>query len=89
MRYLIDSNWVIDSLLDVQEAVELLDTLATDGFAVSILTYMETYQGTLRASDCGFPASIRAIFRHCAGAAVLTGGRAAVRAATPNVAAAG
>ncbi len=48
MRYLIDSNWVIDSLLDVQEAVELLDTLATDGFAVSILTYMETYQGTLR-----------------------------------------
>lgn len=48
MRYLIDSNWVIDNLLSVQEAVDLLDQLAGDGFAVSIFTYMEAYQGTLR-----------------------------------------
>lgn len=49
MRYLIDSNLVIDNLLNVQEVVDLLDTLSTDGFAVSIITYMEAYQGTLRA----------------------------------------
>ncbi len=48
MRQLIGSNWVIDNLLDTREAVELHDTLSTDGFAVSIFTYMETYQGTLR-----------------------------------------
>jgi len=48
MRYLVDSNWVIDNLLNTQDAVDLLETLATDGFAVSIFTYMEAYQGTLR-----------------------------------------
>ncbi len=53
MRYLIDSNVVIDSLLNVQEAVDLLDELSEDGFAVSIFTYMEAYQGTLRAQATG------------------------------------
>jgi tRNA(fMet)-specific endonuclease VapC len=48
MRYLIDSNLVIDTLLNVQEGIDLLDTLSADGFAVSIITYMEAYQGTLR-----------------------------------------
>ncbi len=49
MRYLVDSNWIIDNLLNVQEAVDLLDKLSGDGFAVSIITYMEVYEGTLRA----------------------------------------
>ncbi|MDQ2783683.1 MAG: type II toxin-antitoxin system VapC family toxin [Chloroflexota bacterium] len=49
MRYLIDSNWIIDNLLNVQEAVDLLDKLSADGIAVSIITYMEVYEGTLRA----------------------------------------
>jgi len=49
MRYLIDSTWVIDNLLGLTEAVALLDTLEPDGYAVSILSYMEAYQGTLRA----------------------------------------
>ncbi len=49
MRYLIDTNWIIDNLLGLPEAVELFDKLETDGFAVSIFTYMEAYQGTLRA----------------------------------------
>ncbi len=49
MRYLIDSNWIIDNLLNTQEAVDLLDTLSVNGFAVSIITYMEVYEGTLRA----------------------------------------
>ncbi len=49
MRYLIDSNWIIDNLINEEAAVDLLDTLAADGFAVSIITYMEVYEGTLRA----------------------------------------
>ncbi len=48
MRYLVDSNWMIDNLLNIQKAVELLETLSASGFAVSIFTYMEVYQGTLR-----------------------------------------
>ncbi len=49
MRYLIDSNGIIDSLLNVQEAVDLLDTLSADDIAVSIITYREVYEETLRA----------------------------------------
>jgi predicted nucleic acid-binding protein len=49
MRYLVDSTWVIDNLLGLPEAVELLDALEPDGYTVSILSYMEAYQGTLRA----------------------------------------
>lgn len=49
MRYLVDSNWIIDNLLNVQEAVDLLDKLSADGIAVSIITYMKVYEGTLRA----------------------------------------
>lgn len=49
MPYLIDSDVVIDHLADVLTATKLLDSLASDGIAVSIITYMETYQGVLRS----------------------------------------
>src|SRR6266487_2182546 len=49
MPYLIDSDVVIDHLADVKAATELLEQLATDGIAVSIITYMEAYQGVLRS----------------------------------------
>lgn len=48
MPYLIDSNWVIQHLLGTSDAAELLRSLAPDGIAVSIITYMESVQGTLR-----------------------------------------
>jgi tRNA(fMet)-specific endonuclease VapC len=51
MAYLIDSDWVIDHLSDVQEAVELLDALADENLAISIITYMEVYQGVARSPD--------------------------------------
>jgi predicted nucleic acid-binding protein len=41
MPYLIDTDWVIDLLASVPEAVQLLDRLAQDGIAISIITYME------------------------------------------------
>lgn len=49
MPYLIDTDWVIDLLASVPEAVQLLDHLAQDGIAISIITYMEAYQGVERS----------------------------------------
>src|SRR5713101_1040119 len=49
MPYLIDSDVVIDHLADVPAATTLLEHLAADGIAVSIITYMEAYQGVLRS----------------------------------------
>jgi tRNA(fMet)-specific endonuclease VapC len=48
MPYLIDSDWIIDHLKQVPEATSLLDTLVGDGLFISIITYMEAFQGTLR-----------------------------------------
>ena len=50
MPYLVDTDWVIDHLANVPEAVQLLDRLAPEGIAISIITYMEVYQGVLRSS---------------------------------------
>jgi predicted nucleic acid-binding protein len=62
MPYLIDSNWVIQHLLDVSEAVVLLRRLAPAGIAVSIITYMESFQGTLRAPPTYTPERFQAFF---------------------------
>jgi predicted nucleic acid-binding protein len=51
MPYLIDTDWMIDRLDDVPEAAALLDTLSSEGIAVSIITYLELYQGVLRSED--------------------------------------
>ena len=49
MPYLVDTDWVIDLLASVPEALQLLDRLAQDGIAISIITYMEAYQGVERS----------------------------------------
>ena len=49
MPYLIDTDWVIDLLASVPEALQLLDRLAQDGIAISIIAYMEAYQGVERS----------------------------------------
>lgn len=51
MPYLIASDWTIDHLADIEEAVELLDELAEDGIAISIITYLEIYQGVARSPN--------------------------------------
>ena len=51
MPYLVDSDWVIDHLANVPEAIQLLDRLAQDGLAISIITYMEAFQGVERSRD--------------------------------------
>src|SRR6266581_8979987 len=49
MPYLVDTDLVIDHLADIPEAQQLLDKLAPEGIAISIITYMEAYQGVVRS----------------------------------------
>lgn len=51
MAYLVDSDWVVDHLADLPEAHELLDRLTPEGIAVSIITYLEAYEGVERSPD--------------------------------------
>ena len=52
MAYLIDSDWVIDHLANVPEATQLFDELSEMGrLAISVVTYMEVYEGILRSPD--------------------------------------
>ena len=51
MAYLLDSNLVIPYLADDPATVPFVDGLAPAGIAISIITYMEVYQGTLRSPD--------------------------------------
>lgn len=51
MPYLIDTDLVIDHLATIPAANKLLDTLAPEGIAISIITYMEAYQGVIRSKN--------------------------------------
>jgi tRNA(fMet)-specific endonuclease VapC len=51
MPYLVDSNVVIDHLGAVPQASQFLDQFAQDGIVISIVTYMEAYQGVLRSAQ--------------------------------------
>lgn len=44
MKYLVDSDWVIDYLVGKQQAIVLLSTLAKEGIAVSLITLGEIYE---------------------------------------------
>ena len=47
MRYLVDFDWLIDALLGVPGAVNLLARLRGDGLAVSIVSYGELFEGAV------------------------------------------
>jgi predicted nucleic acid-binding protein len=49
MPYLVDSNVVIDHLAAVPEASQFLDRFVQDGIVISIVTYMEAFQGVVRS----------------------------------------
>ena len=51
MAYLVDSDWTIDNLAEVPEAQRLFDSLLPEGAYISIVTYMEVFQGSLRRDD--------------------------------------
>jgi predicted nucleic acid-binding protein len=51
MPYLVDSDVVIDHLAAVPEASQFLDQFAQDGIVMSIVTYMEAFQGVFRSEQ--------------------------------------
>lgn len=51
MRYLIDTGWTIDHLNESAHAVRLLEELSSQGISISIITYMELFQGIDRSPD--------------------------------------
>jgi predicted nucleic acid-binding protein len=51
MGYLVDTDVVIDHLGDDPATVQLLDQLSASRLHISIITYLETYQGLLRSPD--------------------------------------
>src|SRR6266571_7224220 len=60
MPFLIDTDLVIDHLATITETNQLLEQLAPEGIAISIITYMEAYQGVLRSPS---PKEARAKFQ--------------------------
>jgi predicted nucleic acid-binding protein len=51
MPYLVDSDVLIAHREGQPGALAMLEELAPAGLAISIVTYMEVYQGTLRSPD--------------------------------------
>lgn len=47
MRYLVDSDWLIDAMSGRSIAVNTLDQLSASGLAVSMITVAEIYEGAL------------------------------------------
>jgi predicted nucleic acid-binding protein len=50
MAHLLDSDTLIDYFANAPDIVALIDSLIPTGIAVSIITYMELYQGVLRGT---------------------------------------
>jgi predicted nucleic acid-binding protein len=50
MRYLVDTDWVIDAFIGSPNSVHELDRLSDDGLGVSIITSGELFEGAF-----GFP----------------------------------
>src|SRR5215207_6438952 len=51
MNYLIDTDWIVDYLKGKQPTVQLLDSLAHSGIAISLISYGEIYEGIYFGRD--------------------------------------
>jgi tRNA(fMet)-specific endonuclease VapC len=51
MRYLVDTDWLIDALVGLPEAVATLECLASSGLGISIISVGEVYEGAYRTAD--------------------------------------
>lgn len=60
MRYLVDSDWLIDAAIGRPNALRMLDHLASEGLAVSIIAVAEVYEGAFGTPQ---PDEAIAVFR--------------------------
>jgi tRNA(fMet)-specific endonuclease VapC len=51
MKYLIDTDWVVDYLKGKRPAIQFLESLAQEGAALSLITYGEIYEGIYYGRD--------------------------------------
>jgi predicted nucleic acid-binding protein len=51
VKYLIDSDWVIDRLRGIKTAAQAIDTLSDSGVAVSIVSLGKIFEGAFTSSD--------------------------------------
>ncbi len=51
MSYIVDTDWVIDYLRGQTQAIQLLDELSPQGLAISIITFIEVYEGIYRGRE--------------------------------------
>jgi tRNA(fMet)-specific endonuclease VapC len=51
MKYLVDSDWVIDYLKGRPNALSLLEGFFDEGLAISIITFAEIYEGIYYSRD--------------------------------------
>lgn len=45
MKYLVDTDWIIDALANIPDAITTLRTFARDGISISIISFAELYDG--------------------------------------------
>jgi tRNA(fMet)-specific endonuclease VapC len=60
MRYLVDTDWLIDTLIGLPPAVTTLERLVPAGIGISIISIGEIYEGAFRGSE---PATALARYR--------------------------
>ena len=58
MRYLVDSDWLIDAATGRPRAQHLLSSLSPEGLAVSIVAVAEVYEGAFGAPDPQYALSV-------------------------------
>lgn len=51
MRYLVDTDWLIDALANRQHAIGPLRRFGWDGVAISVVTLGEVYEGAFGQQD--------------------------------------
>jgi tRNA(fMet)-specific endonuclease VapC len=51
MRYLVDSDWIVDCLHGDESAIQTLSQLGPQGLAVSIISVAEVYEGAFVFPD--------------------------------------
>jgi len=51
MKYLIDTDWIIDHLKGVDRVMRKLEQLASEGMATSVISLAEIYEGVYYSKD--------------------------------------
>lgn len=51
MKYLIDSDWVIDGTAGVERAISVIDRFPSEGIAISTAAVAEVYEGAFVLTD--------------------------------------